>query len=83
MHTFNLGFVFAPVDNVIIIVCASEDPIDRQEVMQISQKYFNQGMAMFHHPVEVMRHIIKGIKEECGCEAVMVNADCACLVHRK
>ena len=83
MHTFNLGLVFGNGEIVCIIVCGSENPIDRNEVNRVATKYFNIGMATKSDLTSVINSMIDGIREECGVNAVLVNADVSCVIPKK
>lgn len=83
MHTFNLGLVFGQAEEVIILVCASEEPIDRLTVNRVATKSFRQGLTLYRTLEQVITHTVQGITEECGCNVVTVTADCACMIPRK
>lgn len=80
MHTFNLGLVLGQAEEVIIIVCASEDPIDRENVNRVATRYFQEGLSLYSTLEQVIWHTAQGITEECGCNVVTVTADCACMI---
>ena len=83
MNTFNLGLVFGNGEIVCIIVCGSENPIDRTEVNRVATKYFNVGTTTKTNLNDVINSVVDGIRRECGIDAVVVNADVSCMIPRK
>lgn len=76
MYTLNLGVVFSRSNVVAIIVCASENPIDKEAVSSV---VLNQLRSSANQSaVHFFKAAINAVKNECGCDAVLVNADCAC-----
>ena len=75
MYTLNLGVVFSRSNAVAIIVCASEEPIDRAAVAAVVS---NQLESSVHQTAaDFFKPTIDAIKMECGCNAVLVSADIA------
>ena len=83
MYTFNLGLVVGNGSVVCIIVCNSESPIDQNAVQSVASAYLSEGMKTKQNYKEVVGMIIDGIKMECGVNAVLVNADVACVIPMK
>ena len=82
MYTFNLGIVFGNAEIVSIIVCNSEEQIDKEMVNQVATKYFHIGMKTKKNVQEVLGLIIEGVKVECGINAILVNADVSCAIPK-
>lgn len=82
MNTFNLGVVYGNGETVSIIVCSSEDVIDRELVNQTAAKYLRLGMETKRNMREVLGLIIEGVKRYCGVNAVLVNADVSCVIPK-
>lgn len=76
MNTFNLGFVFED-GPVIILVCASEKPLNTAQIQMVATKYFKMGIPMLKTIDKVIAFIIDKVREECGCQCVQVVADVA------
>lgn len=83
MYTFNLGLVVGNGAVVCIIVCNSKNPIDENSIKQVATAYLTEGMKTKSNYKEVVGMIIDGIKSECGVNAVLVNADVACVIPMK
>lgn len=81
MNTFNLAIIFGDADAVFTIVCASENPIDKAQINRVATKHFHHfallGGGNFD---QIISRIANGIKRECNCDAVIVRADCACMI---
>ena len=82
MYTFNLGFVFGSAEIVSIIVCNSDEPIDREMVNRVATKYFKIGIDAKKNVRDVLVIVIEGVKRECGVNAVLVNADVSCVIPK-
>ena len=80
MNTFNIGFVFGQANGVCIIVCNSSKEINQEEVKIIAASHFRIASQTKSTTIEVMRAVIDGIKKDCGINAVLVNADVACII---
>lgn len=80
--TFNLGLMFHQGANnaICTIVCYSHSPIDRQQVQLVLSEHLNEGLACTQNMKDLIHYILNGIKQECGVEAVLVNADAACII---
>lgn len=83
MYTFNLGLVFGQAESVVIIVCSSDSPIDKEKVNRVATKHFQIGLSRFRQAKDLIDHMVDGIRAECGINAVMVTADCACHIPKK
>ena len=83
METFNLGFVFDNGKIVCIVVCSSNEPIDRNKVSNIASSYFNIGLNTKSNMRDVLNTVIDGIRHDCSIDAVLVNADVACAIPAK
>jgi hypothetical protein len=82
MYTFNLGFVFGNGEIVSIIVCNSENPIDKELVGMVATRYFQLGVSAKRNVREVYGMVIDGVKRECGVNAILVNADVSCVIPK-
>ncbi len=80
MYTFNLGFVMGQVDAVVIIVCASQDPIEIDLVKSVAGRHFMQACSDGLPMSAAIKLTADGIKAECQYETVIVSADSACFV---
>lgn len=78
MHTFNIGVVFGQNKAVAIIVCASEEPIDRQKVQLVVAESLQKVLVKQLTAKQGVMEVVKTIKKECGVNAVTVEADIAC-----
>ena len=80
MNTFNMGFVFGQAKGVCIVVCSSNNEINREKAQMIAantiQKAANAGM----NAEMAMRAVVASIKAELGIDAVLVNSDVACVL---
>lgn len=75
MYTYNLCLVFGAFDSVVTIVCASEDPIDKENVNQVAAEHFNNAFLGTSNASQIVSRVVNGIKAECDCQAVTVTAD--------
>lgn len=82
MYTFNLGLVFGRGEAVIMIVCASEEPIDQAAVNVAASRAFQEAVSFCDSTDKVIGHIMRRIEEECDCQTVKVEADAACFIAR-
>ena len=80
MNTFNIGFVFGQGQGVCIIVCNSPKEIDKETVQIIASSHFRIASQTKKAPMEVMLAVVEGIRKDCGINAVLVNADVACMI---
>ena len=78
MHTFNIGVVFGQNKAVVIIVCASEEPIDKQKVQLVTAGALQKILLNQLTAKQGITEVVKAIKKECGVNAVSVEADIAC-----
>ena len=76
MYTLNLGVVFSHSNVVAVIVCASDSPIDKDVVTSVVLKQLNSCSNQTAE--HFFKSAIDAVKQECGCNAVLVNSDCAC-----
>lgn len=81
-NTFNLAFVFGRGEAVCVIVCYSDDPIDPDEIRTTAASYLHSGIAAGKNMRGVISGIVNGIREDCGVDVVLVNADAACVVQK-
>ena len=82
MYTFNLALVFGHGEAVIMIVCASEEPIDQAAVNVAASRAFQEALSSSDDMDKLIGHIMRRIEEECDCQAVKVEADAACFIAR-
>ena len=83
IHTFNLGLVFGDAADVVIIVCASEHPIDRDKINCTATMYFQEAATRISNAADVVNYVAAKIQQDCGCQTVVVTADCACHIPTK
>lgn len=82
MYTFNLGLVFGRAEAVIMIVCASEEPIDQSAVNIAATRAFQETLPFSKNMDKCIGHMMQQIEETCGCQVVKVTADAACFIAR-
>ena len=74
MYTFNLALVFGN-SAVVTFVCASENPVDTMQINMVASTAVREGTAFCQNAEQLAHYIVERIKENCGCDAVMVVSD--------
>lgn len=80
MYSFNLGLSFCEGKILCIIVCGSENEINREEVKAVASKHLYKALNTGKNVKNVLDAVMDGIEAECGIKTLLVNADVACIV---
>ena len=77
MNTFNLALIFNDGNAVATIVCHNENKLDRQSIIYHASEGIAECAGKTMSP-ETFAHIVcKKIRENCDCQALVINADAA------
>ena len=78
MYTFNVALIFGQHDQVYTLVCASEDPINDREVIAVAHEAIQKRLPQGGKLDEAIDYVANCVKQEYGCETVVVKADAIC-----
>ena len=75
-NTFNFAINFYPQLGSTIIVCHSQDEINLDTAYGAAMEAMNHATAVINtSPKEIVEMVAKCLREELGCETVIVRAD--------